>query len=276
MSKQKTKKAPAKKKAIKKVDKNLPAVKKSTEVVTVNQVTESTIDQFLFGTDTKLNDQQKLLFKKTAVMFNLNPFKREIYAVSFGNRMNIITGYEVYLKKANTLKLLNGWQVKCEGQGNDLRAIVTIYRKDWKHEFIHEVYMREYNQNNSMWKSKPITMIKKVAMAQAFRLCFTEEFSGMPYTTDEMPLKDGDIDQPVPQAESVSEPVQEIITEAKTIDQLKAEFTEAYQKYASMIEPTDKLNTFMANIDTMTDKEIQRGINGLNISINKIQGEKNV
>ena len=29
-------------------------------------------------------------------------------------------------------------------------------------------------------------MIKKVAMAQAFRLCFPDELGGMPYTSDEM------------------------------------------------------------------------------------------
>ena len=30
-------------------------------------------------------------------------------------------------------------------------------------------------------------MLKKVATAQGFRLCFPEEFGGMPYTSDELP-----------------------------------------------------------------------------------------
>jgi hypothetical protein len=30
-------------------------------------------------------------------------------------------------------------------------------------------------------------MIKKVAMAQGFRLCFSDELGGMPYTADELP-----------------------------------------------------------------------------------------
>ena len=38
-----------------------------------------------------------------------------------------------------------------------------------------------------MWASKPYTMIKKVAIAQGFRLAFPDEIGGMPYTADELP-----------------------------------------------------------------------------------------
>jgi hypothetical protein len=46
--------------------------------------------------------------------------------------------------------------------------------------------MSEYNTGKSLWASKPITMLKKVAMAQAFRLAFPDELGGMPYTSDEL------------------------------------------------------------------------------------------
>ena len=38
-----------------------------------------------------------------------------------------------------------------------------------------------------MWSEKPRTMLKKVCIAQAFRLCFPVELGGMPYTADELP-----------------------------------------------------------------------------------------
>ena len=38
-----------------------------------------------------------------------------------------------------------------------------------------------------MWGSKPRTMIKKVAIAQGFRLAFPVELGGIPYTADELP-----------------------------------------------------------------------------------------
>jgi len=55
------------------------------------------------------------------------------------------------------------------------------------------VYYNEYVQRTKegrptkFWADKPYTMIKKVAMAQGFRLCFSDELGGMPYTADELP-----------------------------------------------------------------------------------------
>ena len=105
-----------------------------------------------------------------------------------GRTLSIITGYEVYLKRAERTGQLSGWTVTHEGARSDntLKAIVTIHRKGWDHPFIHEVFWFEYQQNTAFWNNKPITMIKKVAMAQAFRLCFSDELGGMPYTSDEM------------------------------------------------------------------------------------------
>jgi phage recombination protein Bet len=155
-------------------------------------ITEQDIDNYLFGSETKLTDSQKMLFKKTCVMHNLNPFKREVYAIPYKDNFNIIIGYEVYLKTAEKSGMLNGWSVKTEGKITDrsLKAVVKIHRKDWVEPLIHEVWFIEYMQENKMWKSKPITMIKKVAIAQAFRLAFPANLGGLPYTADEMPLND--------------------------------------------------------------------------------------
>jgi hypothetical protein len=79
-----------------------------------------------------------------------------------------------------------------------LRAEITIHRRDFQHPFIHEVYFSEYfgttkeGALNKFWGSKPMTMIKKVAMAQGFRLCFSDELGGMPYTAEELNTMDAD------------------------------------------------------------------------------------
>lgn len=277
-NKKSTVKRPSKKK-------NLPAKKANqvpairTETTALVQVSEKMIDDYLFGTKSNLNENEKVMFKKTAMMFNLNPFKREIYPVVYdsrnGRKLNVITGYEVYLKKANQLRLLNGWKVDVIGEGQNLKAVITIHRKDWKEPFIHEVFMNEYSQDNKMWREKPITMIKKVAMAQGFRLCFTEEFDGMPYTTDEMPMKDADYDQGTEITENKEDEPLEIVQPKKDISLLRAQFTELYQKYSGMKESlinkvdTDRLDSFMANIKIMEEDEIIRGINGVKILIDK-------
>ena len=144
-------------------------------------------------------------FVEIAQGFGLNPFKREIYANKYGNNFSVIVGYETYIKRAERSGLLSGWSVKTDGTVNfqkpkesTLKAEITIHRRDFQHPFIHEVYFSEYFGTtkdgvlNKFWGSQPMTMIKKVAMAQGFRLCFSDELGGMPYTAEEMNTMDAD------------------------------------------------------------------------------------
>jgi len=178
-------------------------VKHESQVIA--PITDQTIKDYLFGSETKLTHEQQVLFIKTAVASNLNPFKREIYAVPYEEKwynkatgrkesyspprykLSMPTGYEVYLKRAERLSSLDGWEVTTEGKGNDLVAKITIWRKDRGHPFKHEVKFSEYNQENAMWRNKPETMLKKVVTAQGFRLYFPDEMGGLPYTADELP-----------------------------------------------------------------------------------------
>lgn len=154
--------------------------------IVVSHVDEKTVMEFLFGSETKLTEPQKKLFIQLAVKNQLDPFKREIYAIPYGDKMSVVTGYEVYLKRAGASKQLDGWKCWVEGEGDNMKAVVEIKRKDWTTPFTHEVYRSEYDSKKSLWLSKPITMLKKVAIAQAFRLAFPNELGGMIYTADEM------------------------------------------------------------------------------------------
>lgn len=157
------------------------------------------------GLTSKLNEGEKNTYLQIAKAFNLNPFKREIHVSKYGTgeyaKMSIITGYEVYIKRAERSGQLDGWDVKTEGKTEDdsLKAIITIYRKDRKYPFTHEVMYSEYVQKTKEGKvtqfwEKAFTMIKKVAISQGFRLCFSDELGGMPYTTEEMPEQNQTID----------------------------------------------------------------------------------
>lgn len=168
---------------------------KQTAVQSVNETPEyfyNLAQEYAHNNYPNLTPEQFNLFVATARECCLNPVKREVYAVVYNDyksgekKMNIITGYEVYLKRAERTGKLNGWECHVDGQGQQMKAVVTIDRKDWEHPFKHEVYMSEYNTGKSLWSSKPITMLKKVAMAQAFRLAFPDELGGMPYTSDEL------------------------------------------------------------------------------------------
>lgn len=146
------------------------------------------------GLAKELTDGERNTYLQIAKAFNLNPFKREIHVSKYNGQMSIITGYEVYIKRAERSGLLDGWECTTDGkvEDNSLKAIITIYRKDRKYPFKHEVLYSEYVQKTNagavtkFWQ-KAHTMIKKVAISQGFRLCFSDELGGMPYTKEEMP-----------------------------------------------------------------------------------------
>lgn len=184
--------------------------------VTETKVVAETINykekalEYLQSMGNKLPAKQQTQFLEMSQAFGLNPFKREIYAVGYGENWNIITGYEVYLKRAERIGKLDGWEATVEGSGENMTATVTIWRKDWKMPFKHTVLFSEVCQKtkegklNSVWSKMPSFMCRKVAIAQAFRLCFPDEFGGMPYTADEMPSED-DMKNITPTSELVKE-----------------------------------------------------------------------
>lgn len=184
--------------------------------VTETKVVAETINykekalEYLQSMGNKLPAKQQTQFLEMSQAFGLNPFKREIYAVGYGENWNIITGYEVYLKRAERIGKLDGWEATVEGSGENMTATVTIWRKDWKMPFKHTVLFSEVCQKtkegklNSVWSKMPSFMCRKVAIAQAFRLCFPDEFGGMPFTADEMPSED-DMKNITPTSELVKE-----------------------------------------------------------------------
>jgi phage recombination protein Bet len=189
------------------------------------------------GMGNNLNSNEFQQFVEIAQSFGLNPFKREIYASKYGDQFSVIVGFETYIKRAERSGLLSGWHVETVGsvdwkniENSTLLARITIHRKDFEHPFVHDVNFIEYvgrrrdGQPTKFWKEKPITMTKKVAMAQGFRLCFSDELGGMPYTREE--LNAMDIEHVVVDTKITIEPIESIepiisnVMAAKTVDEL--------------------------------------------------------
>jgi len=141
------------------------------------------------------SEKELYMFLNICKSFQLNPFKREVYLVKYGKApATILVGYETYLKRAERSGKYNGMKAWTTGEAKDftLKGHVEVYRKDWEKPLSHEVDYDEYVAMNSegkptrFWAQKPKTMIKKVAISQAFRFAFPDEFAGMPYTADEI------------------------------------------------------------------------------------------
>lgn len=61
-----------------------------------------------------------------------------------------------------------------------------VYDKARSHPSRAEVSLEEYDQHRSLWKTKPATMIRKVALVQALREAYPGAYGGL-YDRDEMP-----------------------------------------------------------------------------------------
>jgi len=141
---------------------------------------------------------EKERFINTALLYQLNPWKREIHCkidtANQSRKLVLVVGYEVYVKKAERTGLLDGWKAWVEGSGDQLKGVIEIYRKDWSHPFLHEVYWAEAVQTNEhgellfFWQKMPCFQLRKVAISQGFRLAFSDEIGGIPYDGSELPL----------------------------------------------------------------------------------------
>lgn len=233
------------------------------EITTTENVNDKVLIEYLdvMGISPKLDEKEKIQFLNIAKTFGLNPFKREIFCTVYGEgqykQLSIITGYEVYIKRAERSGQLDGWHATTSGgvATNDLKATVTIYRKDRQHPFIWEVFYDECVQTKKdgtvtqFWK-KANFMTKKVGISQAFRLCFSDELGGMPYTSDEMPQQE--VTQDIQHVEVIEDkiPTMNNSQHKKLIDTATKE---RIYEVLNMIEE-GKLNATSAQVLTLEEK----------------------
>jgi len=239
---------------------------KNEIATTAEQVNDKILIDYLdvMGITPKLEEKEKLQFLNIAKTFGLNPFKREIFCTVYGSgeykQLSIITGYEVYIKRAERSGQLDGWNAITTGSvaTNDLKAIVTIYRKDRQHPFVWEVFYDECVQKTKsgtvtkFWE-KANFMTKKVCISQAFRLCFSDELGGMPYTSDEMPQQENT--QDIIHIEVIEEPKIQTLNEKQMVKLLDSGL-ENIEKYLNLIEE-GKLNATQVQVLNLEDKLTQ-------------------
>lgn len=156
-----------------------------------SQITAKLLNDYFATLTDKLTDVQRNQFAAVAQAFGLNPFKREIYATTYRNKdgqtvMSIVTGYEVYLKRAEMNPNYDGFETEFNVVDKQMNCTCKVYRKDRRMPITSTVWMAEYSTGRSLWATKPRMMLEKVAIATAFRRAFPTDFGGMPYTNDEL------------------------------------------------------------------------------------------
>lgn len=150
------------------------------------------------GDPTKVTDQEIMMFLTLCKYQKLNPFLREAYLIKYGNKMTIVTGKETFLKRAVKNPNYQGHRTGITEDGQTAWAEVYVqgYEVPIKCEVDYQEYVGtkdEYKNGkptgrkipNQMWSEKPRTMLKKVALVQALREAFPEDFGGM-YSPEEI------------------------------------------------------------------------------------------
>lgn len=143
-----------------------------------------------------LTDPEFILFVEHCKGTGLNPFKKEVWAIKAGGRLQVMTGINGYWQIANRHPQFDGAEtgmINANGEwvksvpGNDfLGAWCRVYRKDRKIAMEGEAFLSDYKKGTPIWTQTPRIMIKKVAESIALRKAFPQELNGT-YTEEEMP-----------------------------------------------------------------------------------------
>lgn len=166
-------------------------------------LTKDDVKKYLVsGNADKVTDKEFKLFMELCKAQGLNPFLKEAYLIKFGNDASIITGKDVFLKRARANPDFRGFKAGIivqndqgfekregtfylKGQENLVGGWASIYIKDWEVPFEHSVSLAEFNKGTSTWKTMPAVMIRKVALVQALREAFPDELQQL-YSAEEM------------------------------------------------------------------------------------------
>ena len=154
-----------------------------------------------------VSDAELIQFISLCRANQLNPFIGDSYMVKYGSEpAQMIISKAAFMKRAESAPQFAGYQagvillrdkqvVEQEGSfflpGDTLvGGWAKVYRKDREHPVVARVRLVEYDKRKSTWAQMPGTMIRKVAIAQAFREAFPFAVQGM-YTPEEMPDEQG-------------------------------------------------------------------------------------
>ncbi len=145
------------------------------------------------------SDADLVLFAEVCKRTGLDPFTRQIYAISRGGKMVIQLSIDGFRAIAADSGQYNGSQtfwcgvdgvwVDCWlSDNNPVAAKTEIYRGDGDRPFVGVAKFSEYAGEN-LWRKLPALMIGKVSESLALRKAFPRQLSGL-YTPEEMTQAD--------------------------------------------------------------------------------------
>lgn len=152
-----------------------------------------------------MTDRNVAIIMARCAALRMNPLAGDCHIGVFKGRPTIMPSIDYYQRVAAMQEGYDGMESGVVvSDGHTMEEVCgCIVQKGWElvggwaiaydkgrsHPVHIVVPLEEYAQDNSMWKAKPATMIRKVAKAQALRELYPGCFKGT-YVAEEMPAED--------------------------------------------------------------------------------------
>ncbi len=177
------------------------------------QLDEETVMSTLTRGNGKVTPQEVAMFLRTCQAKKLDPLENgEVYLIKYDDKApaQLVVGCHAYVRRADMFPDYRGFKagitvVRRTGNATDVvqKEGCCVYKAlgeeligGWCRVFKQrnggaidetfvEVSLEEYSSGKSNWTSKPATMIRKVAISQALRAAFPNDYEGL-YTDAEM------------------------------------------------------------------------------------------
>lgn len=201
------------------------------------------VNRYIVTGGQRVDDREVFAFMAKCQARGLNPLAGDAYMTAYRNKQtgrveaSVIVSKDYFVRTANQQPTFDGMKagvvvVNRAGEmehregcivGQSTERLVggwaEVYDKRRSHPSRAEVSLDEYDQHRSLWKTKPATMIRKVALVQALREAYPGAYGGI-YDSSEMPERPAQaVEAFVPEPDAQAAPV-----EAPALDEPPAEY----------------------------------------------------
>lgn len=177
------------------------------------KLTPAIVNKYIVTGGQHVDDREVFAFMAKCQARGLNPLAGDAYMTAFLNRAtgrveaSVIVSKDYFTRTANQQPTFDGMKAGVVVVGKDgalqyregcivgrsterlVGGWAEVYDKRRRVPSRAEVSLDEYDQHRSLWKTKPATMIRKVALVQALREAYPGAYGGV-YDSSEMPEPD--------------------------------------------------------------------------------------
>ncbi len=161
--------------------------------------------------------------------------EKNVYAIPYGETYSLVTSID-HARKIGMRSGIVGKSAPTFEEKDDqiVSCTITVKRKvaEYVGDFTATVFWNEYSTDKNLWKTKPRTMLAKVAEMHALRMACPEEMSAA-YIEEEKELEIAPAEAEVISAETCEAKMRE----AKTLDELRTAWARIPKDFQQALIP---------------------------------------